>query len=77
MLRATRTGGRPVLLLDEITAALDAVTERTLHEIIGSEFLKNGHAVIMVSHRIGGLAEVRFPDEMLLFGRVDSNWSAS
>ncbi|KAK0641279.1 ABC transporter type 1, transmembrane domain-containing protein [Cercophora newfieldiana] len=48
-------GSLPIVLLDEVTSALDAAAEDTVHRIIDEEFSGRGHTVIMVSHRIGGL----------------------
>ncbi|KAK5653329.1 hypothetical protein OQA88_9020 [Cercophora sp. LCS_1] len=50
-------GARPVVLLDEATAALDTEAEARIHGIVEQEFVGNGHTVVMVSHRIGGLVD--------------------
>lgn len=53
-------GLRPIILLDEITAAFDVATESGIRELIHEEFTSKGHTVIMVSHRVGvtsGLSE--------------------
>ncbi|KAI1297079.1 putative ABC transporter [Xylaria venustula] len=49
-------GIRPVVLLDEVTASMDANTEATIHEVIESEFTANGLTVIIVAHRAGVLS---------------------
>lgn len=46
-------GLRPIILLDEITAAFDVATESGIRELIHEEFISKGHTVIMVSHRVG------------------------
>lgn len=46
---------KPIVLLDEATSSLDAVTEATIYDVIESEFVAQGHTVIIVSHRLGGL----------------------
>ncbi|KAI8633828.1 putative ABC transporter [Xylariaceae sp. FL1651] len=51
------TGMRPILLLDEITAAVDVDTELAIHNIIDNEFTLQGHTVIMVAHRVGTMSE--------------------
>ncbi|KAI1763558.1 putative ABC transporter [Hypoxylon sp. FL1150] len=47
------TGTLPVVLLDEVTAALDAGTESIIYDLIEQEFTAKGHTVIMVTHRAG------------------------
>ncbi|KAI1772262.1 hypothetical protein F4818DRAFT_444488 [Hypoxylon cercidicola] len=47
------TGARPVILLDEVTAALDVDTESIINDLIEQEFTAKGHTVIMVAHRVG------------------------
>ena len=51
-------GGRPVVLLDEITSMLDSSTESAIHRIVEDEFAAKGHTIIMVSHRVGQLSKV-------------------
>jgi ABC-type multidrug transport system fused ATPase/permease subunit len=46
---------KPLLLLDEITSSMDSGTENAVLDTIESEFVENGHTVIIVSHRLGGL----------------------
>ena len=46
---------KPLLLLDEITSSMDSATENAVFDIIESEFIENGHTVIIISHRLGGL----------------------
>ncbi|KAE8556867.1 hypothetical protein EYB25_001573 [Talaromyces marneffei] len=54
--RFLRSAGlKPVILLDEVTSSLDADTEATVYQIVGSEFTKNGHTVIIVAHRLVAL----------------------
>ncbi|RAH71174.1 putative ABC transporter [Aspergillus aculeatinus CBS 121060] len=54
-------GVRPVVVLDEVTSALDAETEATIQGIIDEEFTQMGHTVIVVAHRVGGLVEQLIP----------------
>lgn len=54
-------GGRPVVLLDEVTSALDSSTEWTVQRIIEDEFAAKGHTIIMVSHRPGQLSKFMRP----------------
>lgn len=49
------TGVRLVLLLDEVTAMLNAETEAVVHGTVESEFVGRGHTVVMVSHRSFGV----------------------
>ncbi|KAF4874091.1 ABC transporter atnG [Colletotrichum siamense] len=48
---------KKILLLDEATASLDPETEAAMGRIIHEEFTAQGHTVIAISHRLGGLAE--------------------
>jgi ABC-type multidrug transport system fused ATPase/permease subunit len=59
-------GGRPVMLLDEVTSALDAETEETVQRLVESELAGNGHTVIMVSHRSGQVVEFARPGRDVL-----------
>jgi ABC-type multidrug transport system fused ATPase/permease subunit len=52
-----RLGVKPVIILDEVTSSLDTATEAAIHRIVDNEFTKNGHTVIIVTHRIGALEE--------------------
>ncbi|KAJ0382797.1 hypothetical protein COL922a_011806 [Colletotrichum nupharicola] len=52
-----RHPGRKILLLDEVTASLDPETEAAMGRIIHEEFTAQGHTVIAISHRLGGLAD--------------------
>ncbi|KAK3903084.1 ABC transporter type 1, transmembrane domain-containing protein [Staphylotrichum tortipilum] len=50
-----RQGGRrAVLLLDEVTAALDAGAEGVVRRMVEEEFVGKGHTVVVVSHRVVG-----------------------
>jgi ATP-binding cassette subfamily C (CFTR/MRP) protein 1 len=53
IVRKNSAGGRCILVLDEATSNLDAVTERTVHEVIQKEFRDN--TVITVAHRLDAL----------------------
>ncbi|KAH7015725.1 P-loop containing nucleoside triphosphate hydrolase protein [Ilyonectria destructans] len=53
--RSSEGAPRPILLLDEATSSLDSVTELTIHNIIETEFLKQGHTVIIIAHRLSAL----------------------
>jgi ABC-type multidrug transport system fused ATPase/permease subunit len=70
-------GGRPVVLLDEITSSLDASTESAMHRIVEDEFAAKRHTVILVSHRLGQLSEFARPGRDLVVcmrdGRLDSS----
>lgn len=46
---------KPIVLLDEATSSLDSVTEANIYDVIEDEFVAQGHTVIIVSHRLGGL----------------------
>lgn len=46
---------RPILLLDEATSSLDSGTELSIHDIIETEFLEQGHTVIIIAHRLSAL----------------------
>jgi ATP-binding cassette subfamily C (CFTR/MRP) protein 1 len=48
---------KPILLLDEATSSLDPVTESAMHDIIRQEFIEKQHTVIVVSHRLDGMAK--------------------
>jgi ATP-binding cassette subfamily C (CFTR/MRP) protein 1 len=53
--RMRQVGARPVILLDEVTASVDAATEAFIHEIGDKEISRMGMTVIMVAHRLGSL----------------------
>ncbi|KAK0708156.1 putative ABC transporter [Lasiosphaeris hirsuta] len=59
----------PVVLLDEVTSALDAAVESTVHSVIDQEFTGKGHTVIMVSHRLGGLHHARSGRDIVVLMR--------
>ncbi|XWW95783.1 hypothetical protein V2A60_003750 [Cordyceps javanica] len=46
---------RPIVLLDEVTASMDSTTETKVYDVVEKEFVAEGHTVIFVSHRLGGL----------------------
>jgi ATP-binding cassette subfamily C (CFTR/MRP) protein 1 len=50
-------GARPIVVLDEITSSVDAETEAKIHSIVDKEFSSHGHTVIIVTHRVGALAD--------------------
>lgn len=52
---------KPILVLDEATASLDAKTEGRIYDIIESEFVADGHTVVIVAHRISVLAKTMRP----------------
>ncbi|KAK3329697.1 hypothetical protein B0H66DRAFT_610708, partial [Apodospora peruviana] len=52
-------GPKPIVLLDEVTSSLDAVTEATVCDIVEDEFVKNGHTVIMVTHKLEAYVAAR------------------
>ena len=45
----------PILLLDEATSSLDPATESAMRSVINEEFIKRGHTVIAITHRLGGV----------------------
>lgn len=47
---------KPVILLDEITSSLDVVTEEKVYDLVQDEFVRKGHTVIMVTHKVGSYA---------------------
>ncbi|MFE3453390.1 ABC transporter ATP-binding protein [Nonomuraea sp. NPDC059194] len=80
----------PIVLLDEVTSALDPVNEAAVHE--GIERLMAGRTVVMVAHRLrtvqradrivfldgGGIVEEGSHDDLLRFGgRYADFWNAS
>jgi ABC-type multidrug transport system fused ATPase/permease subunit len=56
-------GMRPPLLLDEVTAAVDADTEAAIHDIVDDEFTSKGHTVIIVAHKVGMMTKYLRPDQ--------------
>lgn len=46
---------KPIVLLDELTAFMDSDTETKVYDVVEHEFVSEGHTVIIVSHRLGGL----------------------
>lgn len=62
---------RPVLLLDEPTAALDLKAERRLYQLL--ERQARGHSIIFVSHR---LATTRFCEHILFLGSNGPVWGS-
>ncbi|KAH7134057.1 P-loop containing nucleoside triphosphate hydrolase protein [Dactylonectria macrodidyma] len=46
---------RPILILDEATSSLDSATESLIHDVLDKEFVKEGHTVIIVAHRLSAL----------------------
>ncbi|AEO64833.1 uncharacterized protein THITE_2142635 [Thermothielavioides terrestris NRRL 8126] len=64
-------GARPVVLLDEVTSALDTSTELAVHRIVDSEFSAKGHTVITISHRLGQLSQFSGPRRDAVFTMRD------
>jgi ABC-type multidrug transport system fused ATPase/permease subunit len=52
---------KPVLVLDEATSSLDALTEAKMYDVIESEFTAAGCTVVVVAHRVSGLAKMMRP----------------
>lgn len=52
-----QAGARPVVLLDEVTASVDADTEAVIHAIVEEEVSMVEMTVVMVTHRLGSLRE--------------------
>jgi ABC-type thiamine transport system ATPase subunit len=48
---------KPILLLDEATAAVDKLTETKMRSIIREAFTNNGHTVVEVTHRLQGIGQ--------------------
>lgn len=46
---------KPIILLDEATSSMDSETESQIYNLIEEEFVEEGHTVIIISHRLGGL----------------------
>ncbi|KAF4341620.1 ABC transporter [Fusarium beomiforme] len=51
------TPTKPILLLDEATSSVDGATESTMRDIIKKVFTDNGHTIIEITHRLGGIRE--------------------
>jgi ABC-type multidrug transport system fused ATPase/permease subunit len=49
--RTLVAGSKPVLLLDEPTAAIDPVTEAKILDVINAEFGAEGYSIILITHR--------------------------
>lgn len=51
----------PIILLDEITASLDAETESAVYDVVEEVFIKGragaGHTVLVVTHRLAALTK--------------------
>ncbi|CAN8101311.1 unnamed protein product [Discula destructiva] len=66
---------KPVILLDEVTSSLDPVTEGQIYDVMEEEFVKNGHTIVMVTHKLSGIkGRLRKGRDMVLWmseGRVD------
>lgn len=65
---------KPILLLDEATSAVDSETESIMRRIVNEVFTENGHTVVAITHRLGGLDKIMRPGQdmvaMLSDGRV-------
>lgn len=48
---------KPVILLDEVTSSLDPVTEGKIYDVIQEEFVKDGHTIVMVTHKLARIKE--------------------
>ncbi|KAK4216035.1 P-loop containing nucleoside triphosphate hydrolase protein [Rhypophila decipiens] len=44
---------KPIILLDEVTASLDNITEQRVCEIVQEVFVEKGYTVVIVTHRLG------------------------
>ena len=55
-LQSIGQGRRPIILLDEITASLDAETEAMVYDVVEDVFMKSGHTMLVVTHRPAALA---------------------
>ncbi len=58
----------PLLLLDEPAEALDATTQRQLYEALGEAM--RGRTVLLITHRLGSLAELVDEVALLRDGRI-------
>jgi ATP-binding cassette subfamily C (CFTR/MRP) protein 1 len=45
-------GRRPIILLDEPTASLDALSEHTLYRLLDTHFVSSGSTVLIISHKV-------------------------
>ncbi len=70
-------GGRPVVLLDEITSMLDSSTESAVHKIVEDEFSAKGHTIIMISHRVGRLSKFSPPARDLVLQMRDGRLASA
>lgn len=63
--------GKPIVLLDEVTASLDPVTESNMYDIIEEEIINHGHTVIMVTHKLGAFAQRMRPEKDIVVWMKD------
>ncbi|KAK3394647.1 ABC transporter type 1, transmembrane domain-containing protein [Podospora didyma] len=67
---------KPIVLLDEVTSSLDAVTETAVYDMLLDEFTNRGHTAIMVTHKLGAFAARMRPGRDVVVwmnnGRVES-----
>lgn len=48
----THPESRPIVLLDEPTASLDASSEQTFYELLDEHFTLKGYTVLMITHKL-------------------------
>lgn len=49
------TTRKPILLLDEVTSSLDPATEARVYDVLEHDFVRHGHTVVMVTHKLDGV----------------------
>ncbi|WP_345762037.1 ABC transporter ATP-binding protein [Diaminobutyricibacter sp. McL0608] len=68
---------RPVLLMDEPFAAVDAITRDLLHAELERIWLETGRTIVFVTHNVG--EAIRLGDRIILLGsrpgRIAAEWS--
>lgn len=50
--RSLHDSRRPIVLLDEPTASLDAFSEHTLYKLLDTHFARSGSTVLIISHKL-------------------------
>jgi NitT/TauT family transport system ATP-binding protein len=70
---------RPVLLMDEPFAALDAITRDLLHEVLENVWRETGRTIVFVTHNVREAA--RLGQRVILLssrpGRISGEWRVS
>lgn len=50
--RSTSLTSRPIVLLDEPTAELDARSEEVFYELLQEHFAQQGHTIVIIAHKL-------------------------